>query len=56
MKSFSYDFYDDDILFACFVFKYCKLYIKRGYLHRLDEIKDTLADNGFIMLNWEEVK
>lgn len=51
-----YDFYDGDMLYASFVLKFRRLYIRKGYLHRIDEIKKELEDNGFIMLDWEEVE
>ena len=51
-----YNFYDGDVIFAHFVLKFCRLYIKKGYLHRIDDIKRELEDNGFIMLDWEEVE
>ena len=50
-----YDFYDGDMLFASYVFKFHRLYVRKGYLHRIDEIKRALADNGYIMLDWQEM-
>lgn len=48
-----YQFYEDGVLTASFNLKYLRLYIKRGYLNKLEEYKKELQEQGFIMLDWD---
>lgn len=53
----SYDFFaDNGMLIASFVYRFHRLYICKEYLYKLDSIKKELADNGLVLLDWEEVQ
>ena len=45
-----YQFYENDIVVAYFNLKYCRLYIKRGYFHKLEEYKKEMEHNRFAEL------
>ena len=48
-----YQFYENDMVVAHYNLKYCRLYIKRGYLHKLEEYTKEINDYGFVVLDWE---